>query len=87
MEIQLGVNRFEILGITFDTDLEKMLTSNFSDKFSNTKIKINYWDRRNLTPLDKIAVIKPLLLSSLDHLFVSLHNPDDKIFEEMFKLF
>lgn len=68
-KLNWGVNRFKLLGITFDTDLDKMLTLNFPDKLSTIKIKINYWNRRNLTPLGKITVIKSLLLSSLNHLF------------------
>ena len=46
----MGVNRFKLLEITFDTDLDKMLILNFSDKLSNIKTKLNYWNRRNLTP-------------------------------------
>ena len=76
MEIKLGY-RFKLLETSLDTDLDKMLTLNFSDKLSNIKTKINYLNRKNLTPLDKITVIKSLLLSSLNHLFISLPNPDD----------
>lgn len=86
-KLNWGVNRFKLLGITFDTDLDKMLTLNFLDKISNIKIKINYWNRRNLTPLGKITVIKSLLLSSLNHLFLSLPNPNDKILKEIDELF
>ena len=61
-KLNWDVNKFKLLGITFDTDLDKMLTLNFSDKLSNTKTKINYWNCRNLIPLGKITVIKSLLL-------------------------
>ena len=83
----LGVNRFRLLGITFDTDLDKMLTLNFSDKLSNIKTKINYWKRRNLTPLGKITVRKSLLLSSMNHLFIPLPNPNEKTIKEINDLF
>ena len=86
-KLNLGVNRFKLLGITFDTDLDKMLTLNFSDKLSNIKTKINYWKRRNLTPLGKITVIKSLLLSSLNHLFIPLPNPNEKTMKEINDLF
>ena len=49
-KLNWGVDRFKLLGITFDTDLDKMLTLNFTDKISNIKTKINYWNRRSLTP-------------------------------------
>ena len=64
-----------------------MLTLNFSDKLSNIKTKINYWKRRNLTRLGKITVIKSLLLSSLNHLFISLLNPNEKTMREINDLF
>ena len=86
-KLNWGINRFKLLGITFDTDLDKMLTLNFSDKLSNIKTKINYWKRRNLTPLGKITVIKSLLLSSLNHLFISLPNPNEKTMKEINDLF
>ena len=50
METKLGSNRFKLLGITFDTDLDKMLTLNFTEKIANIKTKNNYWNRRSLTP-------------------------------------
>ena len=86
-KLQWGVNRFKLLGIIFDTDLSKMLALNFSDKLANIKTKINYWNRRNVTPLGKITIIKSLLLSSLNHLFISLPNPDDKIIKEINEMF
>ena len=64
-----------------------MLTLNFTDKISNIKTKINYWNRRSLTPIGRITVIKSLLLSSLSHLFISLPNPNEKLLKDLKKLF
>ena len=33
----MGVDRFKLLGITFDTDLDKILTLKFTDKIANRK--------------------------------------------------
>ena len=33
-KLNVGVDGFKLLGITFDTDLDKMLTLNFIDKIS-----------------------------------------------------
>ena len=46
-KLNLGVDRFKLLGITFDTDLDKMLTLNFADKIANIKTKNGYWNRRS----------------------------------------
>ena len=86
-KLNWGVDRFKLLGITFDTDLDKMLTLNFTDKISNIKTKINYWNRRSLTPIGRITVIKSLLLSSLNHLFISLPNPNEKLLKDLNELF
>ena len=86
-KLNWGVNRFKLLGITFDTDLNKMLTLNFTDKIANIKTKINYWNRRSLTPIGRITVIKSLLLSSLNHLFISLPNPNEKLLKDLNELF
>ena len=86
-KLHWGVNRFKLLGIIFDTDLSKMSTLNFSERLTNIKTKIKYWNHRNLTPLGKITIIKSLLLSSLNHLLISLPNPDDKIMKEINEMF
>ena len=45
------------------------------------------WNCRNLTLLGKITVIKSLLFSSLNHLFISLPNLDDKTLKKINELF
>ena len=82
-KLNWGINRFRLLGIIFDTDLEKMVSLNFSEKLSSVKTKICYWKRRNLTPIGKITVIKSLLLSSMNHLFISLPNPYERLLKEI----
>ena len=53
------------------------------------KIKslIKLWKRRYLTPLGKITVIKTLLLQILNHLFISIPNPNDRILNELNTMF
>ena len=60
-----------------------MLTLNLTDKISNMKTKINYWNSRSLTPIGRITVIKSLLLSSFNHLFISLPNPNKKLLKDL----
>ena len=64
-----------MLGIQFHVDLQTMITLNF-DKKLETLIKVlSSWKRRNLTPIGKITVIKTLLISIFNHLFITLPNP------------
>ena len=64
-----------------------MLTLNFTDKIANIITKINYWNPRSLTPIGRITVIKYLLLLSLNHLFISLPNPNEKLLKDLSELF
>jgi hypothetical protein len=45
------------------------------------------WKRRYLTPIGKITVIKTLLLPILNHLFISLPDPNEDIFKHLNALF
>ena len=48
-----------------------------------TKNSITHWQRRFLTPLGKISVIKSLLLPKITHLLIALPNPDLNILNEI----
>ena len=86
-KLKWEVNRFKLLGIQFDTDLSKMIEINYKDKLDKIKIKIKNWQRRQLTPIGKITVIKTLLIPMLNHLFISLPNPPVKIIKELNETF
>ena len=72
-----GKQEFKLLGLKFNVDLKKLLDINFNEKINKIKNITKVWKRRYLTPLGKITVIKTLLLPILNHLFISLPNPDD----------
>ena len=48
------------------------------DKTKLTEIKnlINIWDKRYLSPIEKVTLIKTFFLAKLNHLFLSLTNPN-----------
>ena len=48
---------------------------------------INNWEKRQLTPLGRIAVIKTLFLSKINHLLISLPNPKPQTVRHIEKLF
>jgi len=70
-----GASTFKVLGIVFDVNLENMVMINFENKIESIKRSISHWNRRNMTPLGKITIVKSLLLPLLTHLFVSLPIP------------
>ena len=71
------VSSFKLLGIRISLDLDSCLKLNYSEKIAEIKEIISRWNKRYLTPLGKIAIIKTFLLSKLNHLFLVLPNPHD----------
>ena len=60
---------------------------NFTIKLEKLHNIINFWKRRNLTPLGKITVVKSLLLPLFTHLFVALPSPGEKVLKQINSLF
>ena len=57
------VSSFKLLGIHISLDLDSCLKLNYSEKIAEIKEIISRWNKRYLTPLGKIAIIKTFLLS------------------------
>ena len=66
---------FKLLGIFFDVDLTNIPKINYDKKLVKIKNIINHWKKRHTTPLGRISIIKSLLISQLNHLFISLPMP------------
>ena len=75
--LQWGCTQFDLLGLTFSVDLDSMFDLNLSAKLTEIKDLINIWNRRYLTPIGKVTVIRTFFLAKLNHLFLSLPNPND----------
>ena len=74
-----GCTQFKFLGLNFDVDLPKMIELNYNDKLVKLENIIAHWNRRELTPLGRITVVKTLILPMFIHLFVSLPQPGEAI--------
>ncbi|MCU7951650.1 MAG: reverse transcriptase family protein, partial [gamma proteobacterium symbiont of Bathyaustriella thionipta] len=69
-----GKTTFRLLGIQFNTDMEKMIKENYTNKIQQVEKLIGLWEKRSLSPIGKITVIKTLMLPVFNHLFMSLPN-------------
>ena len=49
---------FKILGVTFPTDTEQIRTINYDDKLQEIKHVLTTLNKRHLTPLGKLTIIK-----------------------------
>ena len=76
--LQWGVSKFNLLGIYFDLNLHNIPKLNFDKKLVRLKQLIKNWKRRNITPLGRNTVFKTLIISQMNHLFLSLPNPDSQ---------
>lgn len=76
LNLQWGGNSFKLLGIHFHVDLQTMSKMNYDKKLVKLKMLINSWNRRLITPIGKISIIKSLLISQFNHIFMTLPNPD-----------
>ncbi len=82
-KIAWGQTDFKLLGIHFHVDLDKMMDLNFNPKLIKLQKSINHWKRRILTPLGRLTVIKTLVVPTLNHMFIALPNPNDKILKKI----
>ena len=78
-KLSWGKNNFRLLGINFNTDLEKMLKDNYTPRITQMEKRIKQWEKRSLTPIGKITVIKTLIIPIFNLLFIALPNPNREI--------
>ena len=68
-------SNFELLGITFDLDIKKMIAKNFEQKIIEIEKVLNLYKKFNLSLIGKVNVIKTLALPNLVYLFAVLPKP------------
>ena len=78
-----GTDCFNLLGINFDTKLENMPGLNYTEALVKVDKTISAWKKRYLTPIGKITVIKSLILSQLNHLFMSIPLPNKEFCDKL----
>ena len=83
LKLVWGKSKFTLLGIEFSTNLHEIPKINFDKKLIKLKALVKTWSKRNITPLGRIHIIKSLLISQFNHLFISLPNPDDSFLNKV----
>ena len=79
IKLSWGATEFKLLGIQFTTNLENIVSKNYEPILGKVTNTIKAWNKRILTPVGKIAVIKSLLLSKFVHLFQTLPMPPSNL--------
>ena len=86
-KLSWGKSSFKVLGIIFNIDLEKMIKVNYASKIQQAEKRIKQWEKRSLSPIGKITVIKTLLLPIFNNLLLSLPNPNNAVLNSIIKIF
>ena len=81
-----GEVEFDLLGIKYHTNLNKMMELNYSKYIKQAEQVIKHWNRRQLTPMGKITVIKTFIMSKFIHIFTSLPTPKEDKLKEINKM-
>ena len=71
----VGKKKMKVLGIVFEENEEIMCANNYEMKFGEMQSIIKRWNKRYLTILGKITIIKYFLLPKFTHLFAALPTP------------
>ena len=87
LKLNWNQTNFEILGIKFSCNLDTMIEINYKEKIAQIEKEIKQWSKRKLTPLGRITVLKTLIISKLNHLFIALPNPSDELINNLQKKF
>ena len=87
LKLNWNQTNFDILGIKFSCNLDTMVKINYKDKIEQIEKELKIWSKRKLTPFGRITVLKTIVISKLNHLFIALPNPTDEIINNLQKNF
>lgn len=87
LKLNWNQTSFNVLGIEFSTDLDQIVKINFEKKIEQIKSILHSWSSRYLTPLGRITILKTLIISKLNYLFISLPNPPPQMLDKLNSMF
>ena len=85
--LEWGVTELTFLGIHFSVDLNNMPEINYPKVVNKIEKLLNGWNRRCLTPIGKITIIKTLAVSQLNHIIMTCPTGGTKYTKELEKSF
>ena len=86
-KLDWGTTSFKLLGINFSVDLKDIPGLNYTPALKIINKSLTNWQRRNLTPIGKIAVIKIFVISILTHMFSAIPPPSRNVIIHLNQLF
>ena len=86
-KLDWGTTEFKLLGINFSVDLRDIRGNNYTPVLKTITKTLSNWQRRNLTPIGKIAVIKTFVISALTHMFSAIPSPSSDVIMHLNQIF
>ena len=80
------VSELKVLGIIYNNANDNIETRNLVDIIPKITQEIAQWNRRSLTIIGKITVVKTLLVSKMVHVFSALPNPPKDLIMKISKI-
>ena len=77
--------RSQITVVNVNTDLGKMIKDNYTLKIMQMEKIIKQWEKRSLSPIGKITLIKTFIIPIFNIFFIALPNPDSVISDQINK--
>lgn len=85
--LEWGSSRFTLLGIKFSVDLSEIERLNYEQKLKDIDNTLKRWSKQVLSPIGKITVIKSLLISKMNHLFLTIPGPSEALVKKLASIF
>ena len=82
-KLDWGSTEFKLLGINYSTDLNIVCKINFDNILNTIAKEMASWNRRNISPIGRIALIKSLFLSKLNHIFLTIPSLNDNLIKQI----
>ena len=70
-------DNFSLLGINLAVDLQQISSLNYEPMLISLQSSLSKWQRHSLTPIGKVAVLKSIIMSKLNYLFLCILEPSD----------
>ena len=76
--LEWGSTRFTLLGLHFPVNVDEIEKLNYTPKLKEIENTLQIWSKQILTPIGKITIIKSLIISKLNHVFLTIPSPKEK---------
>ena len=76
------VKQFRLLGINFDTNLDSMIEKNYIEIINNIENTLRLYEKRKLSLIGKVTVIKAMAIPKLVYAMSVLPKPKAEMVEQ-----